>query len=212
MTPLELWVFGSVTSGEIDAGSDLDVLAICGSEDDVTAMPSQWSIYSTQKLSSLFDRGTLFAWHLYRDAVRVWPHRGPELLKSLGEPAPYSSGPAEIRALTTIADDAFAALERQTPSPIYELGLVYLVSRDIAMAAAPAILGDFSFSRFAPYQYTKPRFPLARAQYDYLISCRRAGTRGAPIEFSPRVVDDILGSRTPLMDWYEALYEGSLHG
>lgn len=212
MTPLEIWVFGSATSGEIDAGSDLDVLAICGPDDDVSSIPSHWSIYSTDKLASLFQRGTLFAWHLYRDAVRVWPREGPDLLKSLGEPATYSAGPSEIRALISVAADAFAALRRRTPSPIFELGLIYLVSRDVAMAAAPTLLGEFSFSRYTPYLYSTPLFPLARSEYDYLLNCRRAGTRGTPVDMVAGTVKTILNAETSLLDWYETLYEGTLNG
>jgi hypothetical protein len=207
----ELYVFGSLAEGTIDADSDVDVLAVTADASQRLSLPQGWCVYTPEGLQEMFREGRLFAWHLHFSAVQVWP-RSPGLLNRLGQPAEYRGASAEIRSLITIASDAVCELTNGTPSIVYELGLLYLCARDVAMAAAPTLLGRFEFSRLTPCAYMDPEFPLSLAEYEYLMRCRRAGTRGSPVPDDRPVLAKVLGKTGALMAWLRDLEERTAHG
>ena len=60
---MHVYAFGSICRGEIDYGSDVDLLAIV--ERFVPELdPSKFSIYSYSRIEQLWDEGNPFAWHL----------------------------------------------------------------------------------------------------------------------------------------------------
>ena len=197
---MEIYVFGSITSGDVDAGSDVDVLAIVEAE-ETRALPNHWSVYRRERIHQLFARGTLFAWHLHKDARLVFPCDREGLIESLGEPAPYLRAEQEIEMLMHIARDACRELAAGTPSPVYELGLLFVASRDVAMAAAPCMSAEFVFSRFAPYGLQTPSYPLDRSDYEVLMACRRASTRGGAFELAADALQRLAGRAEDILAW-----------
>src|ERR1035437_2140277 len=116
----ELYIFGSLATGEVDDGSDVDVLAVVDGSQPSVKLPASWSVYSSTRLEDLFERGTLFAWHLYQSAIKVWPRERDGLIAELGPPAQYTGAREEIAALLSMAVDSFGELERGTPSVVFE--------------------------------------------------------------------------------------------
>ena len=174
----EIYIFGSMTRGEVAVTSDADVLVIPdGSSHDL--FPSSWSVYSKKTIETYFSKGRLFAWHLHLEAVRVYPRSGTGFLAELGKPAPYSSIAEDLADLTLLLQSALHELKQDSPSQIYELGLAYTAIRDIAMAASWAMLPRPSFSRYAPYELPVP-CPLPLAIYETAMCARHASTRGTP--------------------------------
>jgi hypothetical protein len=212
MSYAELYVFGSITSGAVDTYSDIDVLAVSDSQNQTEAIPKEWSVYSSEKLESLFARGTLFAWHLHRDAIQVWPRNRPGLLARLGPPAPYSEAVSEIAALLALGEATCDEIRNETPSLVFEFGLLYLVSRDIAMAAAPAMLGDFCFSRNTPFEIMTPKFPLSSDEYHLLMTCRRASTRGIPVVLDAAAIASVRAKLDDLRAWFSNLHKAVRDG
>lgn len=202
----ELYVFGSATSGDVDSGSDLDVLVVVDPEEDRSRYPASWSIYSRLQIESLFRRGTLFAWHLYLDGVRIFPRAGLGFLSRLGEPAPYVNAEAEIAALTELGSAAVEELRGGTPSTVFELGILYLVSRDVAMAASCSILGHFSFSRLVPFSYEGIPIPLRPDEYCYGMECRRSSTRGRPLDRDLATESRLVEKAPALLAWWQAIH------
>ena len=182
MNPREIYIFGSIVRGEVDPGSDVDVLVIVEGRQRLR-FPPHWSVYSRARLTSLYKRGTLFAWHLHKEAVPVFIPKDPGLLARLGQPSPYSGAFHEVCSLRRIMNDAVEELHSGTPSPTYELGLVGMACRDIAMAAIPALEGHFTFSKLSPLLLKKPTFPLSKEAYNMLCDCRRSSTRGRPARY-----------------------------
>lgn len=172
----EFYVFGSVCRGEPDFGSDVDILVVEDSTARRAQHPPHWSVYSRRRLRALYSRGTLFAWHLHLEAVQLWPRGSPGFLKQIGPPRKYTGAAREAAGLVKIMQGACDELRRGTKSPVYELGLLALAARDLAMAAAPSLEGRFNFSRHAPVQ-GRTAFPLTKHAFDYLLACRRASTR-----------------------------------
>ena len=208
---MELYAFGSVTSGKVDEESDVDILAIISEASERQVLPQNWCIYSRAGIREIFQKGTLFAWHLHESAIQLWPQKGG-LLKELGPPSSYSGAQTEIAALITVAVEAVNELTSGTASQTYELGLLYVAARDVAMAAAPQVLGHFDFSRYAPFSYPALKFPLSLDEYRLLMKCRRAGPRGSSVVVDQSDLSSIVAKCGPLLSWLRSLYERTIDG
>jgi hypothetical protein len=200
----EIYIFGSVCRGEQDMGSDVDILVVADSALDRENLPSAWSCYSRRRLRILFSRGTLFAWHLYLESVQLLPRGIDGFLKKIGPPKPYVDARREIAALQCILQGAVKELSCGTQSPVYEFGLLAMTCRDIAMAAFLPLVGRFNFSRYAPL-HLPAGFPLSKAQFDYLLQCRRVSTRGGDLRRRSRVERQILIHLPQLNAWCNKL-------
>lgn len=174
----ELYVIGSLTTGDVDATTDADILAIVSAGTDRETFPAEWTVLSEDRVRESHERGALFAWHLFEDAVLIYPRDATGLITHLGAPASYSGAAEEIDSRIEMGGRALNEIVRGTPSMVFELGLLYLMAHDVAIAASKPILGRFIFSRYAPYAYEQHPFPLTRAEYRYLMGCRRASVRG----------------------------------
>ena|SRR6266851_2888974 len=82
-------------------------------------------LFYRRQIEDLHRRGTLFAWHLFLDAVKVFPRSGVGLVPKLGAPAPYTEAESEIRALTELGATAIDECRKSTPSVVFELGILY---------------------------------------------------------------------------------------
>ena len=198
----EIYIFGSMTRGEVSITSDSDVLVIPdGSIPDL--FPTSWSVYSKKTIETYFSNGRLFAWHLHLEAVRVYPQSGTAFLDQLGKPAPYSSIAEDLADLTFLLQSTLDELQQDSPSQIYELGLAYTAIRDIAMAASWAMLPRPSFSRYAPYKLPVPcRLPLAI--YETAMYARHASTRGTPEPVEYAQAANYL-TAFPILEWVESV-------
>lgn len=196
----EIYIFGSMTRGEVSSSSDADVLIIQDSPEP-NLFPPSWSVYSKKTIESYFAAGRLFAWHLYLEAVQVYPRSGSGFIADLGTPAPYCSLAEDIDDLQRLLEDSLFELQNDSPSPIYELGLAYTAIRDIAMAASWAMLARPSFSRYAPYELPM-RCPLPLDIYEMAMRARHASTRGTeePKEYD-LAVNHLRAS--PILEWVE---------
>jgi hypothetical protein len=207
----EFYIFGSVCRGEPDPGSDIDVLAICDQPKASQELPASWSVYSPRRLRQLFKRGTLFAWHLYLEAVPIWPRGKTGFLKRFGPPGTYRGAKREISDLGEILCTAVTELKRGSKSEVYEFGVIALACRDTAMAAAPMLTGRFDFSRYAPLRLPAGRFPLTRREFDYLLVCRRATTRGAELRRIRRIEQHVKTKTAKLCTWSARIQEAVAH-
>lgn len=198
----EIYIFGSMTRGEVSSSSDADVLVIqeCS---EPQLFPPSWSVYSQKTIKAYFAAGRLFAWHLHLEAVQVYPRLGSGFLADLGKPAPYSSLAEDLADLRLLLESSMRELENDSPSPIYELGLAYTAIRDIAMAASWSMLAKPSFSRYAPYELPM-RCTLPLAVYETAMRARHASTRGTE---EPKDFDLAVSHlrATPILEWAESV-------
>ena len=198
----EIYIFGSMTRGEVSSSSDADVLVIQdNSEPD--SFPPSWSVYSKKTIEAYYAAGRLFAWHLHLEAVRIYPRSGSGFLALLGEPAPYSSLAEDLADLLLLLENSMVELRNDSPSPIYELGLAYTAIRDIAMAASWSMLAKPSFSRYAPYELPV-RCPLPLAVYETAMRARHASTRGTAEPSDYDLAANHLKA-SPILEWAESV-------
>jgi hypothetical protein len=198
----EIYIFGSMTRGEVSSSSDADVLVI-QDRPEQNRFPPSWSVYSKKTVEAYFSTGRLFAWHLHLEAVQVYPRSGTGFLADLGEPAPYSSVVEDLADLRLLLENSLFELQSNSPSSIYEIGLAYTAIRDIAMAASWSMLGKPSFSRYAPYELPV-QCPLPLAMYETAIQARHASTRGTaePDEYN-LAASYIMAC--PILEWVESI-------
>lgn len=189
-----------MTRGEVSSSSDADVLVIQDSPEPHLFPPS-WSVYSKETIESYFASGRLFAWHLHLEAVQIYPRSGSGLISGLGTPAPYCSLTEDLDDLQLLLENSLRELQNDSPSPIYELGLIYTAIRDIAMAASWSMLARPSFSRYAPYELPV-RCSLPLTMYEIAMRARHASTRGTaePKEYELAVSHL---KTAPILEWVE---------
>jgi hypothetical protein len=184
-------VFGSYGRGDFDAFSDLDVLVVVKdgsgttSEQVVTEaimplLPKQPSIsfYGERKLRSMFDEGHLFAWHLYLESYGIAGF--PDLRMSFGRPGSYRTALEDIAGLVEILDDVEGQIQAAPQNSIFEMGVLYVCVRNIAMSASWYLGRQPDFGRYSPFAFPELPFPLPKTLYDKTMQCRMASTRGAP--------------------------------
>ena len=198
----EIYIFGSMTRGEVSSTSDADVLVIQDNpEQDL--FPPSWSVYSKKTIETYFATGRLFAWHLHLEAVRVYPRSGSGFIADLGAPAPYSSVVEDLADLRFLLENSLLELQNNSPSPIYEIGLAYTAIRDIGMTASWSMLAKPSFSRYAPYELPV-RCPLPLVVYETAMLARHASTRGTVVPSGYDLIADHLRA-CPILEWAESI-------
>ncbi|MCP5130423.1 MAG: nucleotidyltransferase domain-containing protein [Pseudomonadales bacterium] len=198
----EIYVFGSVTRGEVSPTSDVDMLVIPMSGDR-DQYPPGWSIYSPSLIEEYFLNGRLFAWHLHLEARCIYTPFDIPFLESLGAPQPYITMFQDIDDLETLLVEALEQISLGTNSLVYELGIAYTAIRDIAMAASWSLLGRPCFSRRAPYLLPVP-FPLATEAYSGAMLARHSSVRGIDIDFHlEKIAKEV--THAPLRQWVNSL-------
>jgi hypothetical protein len=185
----------------VDRYSDADILAIVDNADSKGMLPSDWSTYTRSQIENLFQRGTLFAWHLYLESKLVFPPDKKGTIDTIGPPSTYNCALEEIRELTAVATDAVREIRNGTNSPVYEHGLLFVTARDIAMAASKKIMGRFDFSRYAPLHLKKAVVPFSRKEYEFIMACRRATNRGTHVSLDPSMQLQLRDKLDPFLEW-----------
>jgi hypothetical protein len=195
----ELYIFGSITRGEVSLTSDVDILVIPLGPQRRESYPDQWSVYSAQVVESYYRLGRLFAWHLHLEAKCLYSPTADNLLSRLGPPAPYTTYREDIDDLESIMNEALSEIRRGTNSLVYELGIVHTAVRDIAMSASWKLLGVPTFSRNSPYLLSLD-CPLPQDVYHAAMLARHNSTRGAETPVDADATATALLA-APLTEW-----------
>jgi Nucleotidyltransferase domain len=174
----EIYVFGSITRGEVSVTSDVDILVIPFGPQGRESYPENWSVYNPEIVESYYRLGRLFAWHLHLEARCLFSSKNETLLAKLGKPAPYTTYHEDIDHLEAMMEDALFEIRRGTNSIIYEIGVVHTAIRDIAMSASWKLLGLPTFSKDSPYLLPL-NCPLSKKVYHGAMLARHSSTRGA---------------------------------
>ena len=189
-------IFGSRARGDNDSGSDIDVLVIYESTPlatdrenilaQIKAVVGQAvdvAEYSSSRVHHFFLSGDLFAWHLFQESKKLFSPSS-DFIDQLGKPTPYVSARNDISAFTDLLETIPENMEKHPENSVFEAGLLYLATRNIAMSLSWHSAGKVDFSRHAAVNISENNglpFPITRAKYDELISCRHASQRGAVI-------------------------------
>lgn len=201
----EIYLFGSLTRGDVTSSSDVDILLIPDEGGSTGNYPTNWSIYSRVTIAEYFKCGRLFAWHLYLEAKCIYSQSNSPWLFSIGAPSLYLSASEDIVQLRELLSHSLGEIRQRTPNVVYECGLVYTALRDIAMSASWRLTGKHNFSRMAPY-HLPLNFPLDIAIYQLAIDSRHSSTRGGVMpSIADKDLELLLG--TPLISWVDSILD-----
>ena len=172
---MHIYAFGSVCRGEIDPGSDIDMLA-CINDDEPTIDAHQFSIYTYDKLRELWRVGNPFVWHLHLESKLVFSSDGKDFLSELGAPAKYEDIKSDLAKFTELFDGASIALLAGPGNAVFNLSCVFLAVRNAAMCYS-IYNGGPVFSRYSALNI-KPALPVSHDVYKILVRARLLSSRG----------------------------------
>ena len=190
---LSLRLYGSFSRGDYDELSDVDVLAVYGkrpSENVRNTVRQQLAKiftgkvdlaeYSGPRIEEFYKNGHLFAWHLHAESKNLAAGRD-SFFEALGAPAPYKAAHSDALGFLELLRTSREEANKAGVSFVYEAGLMYLASRNVAICASYWLNERPDFSRHAMYNVCErlsiePQ--VARADYEGLIRCRFASIRG----------------------------------
>ncbi|CAM2166157.1 Polymerase nucleotidyl transferase domain-containing protein [Burkholderia latens] len=190
---VDVRLFGSMARGDPDNESDLDILVVTDAGKPDTRKLHEWishrynanadlSIYSLERLKSMFADGHLFAWHLYQESHHLEYEDAVDSMTILGKPCPYTSAYRDVAELLglleTIRDESMSS-----SSLTFEAGLIYVCTRNIALSASWYMSDGIKFGRNSPFEIERGElaFPLSRTDFEVLAACRHASTRGKTV-------------------------------
>jgi predicted nucleotidyltransferase len=187
-------LFGSHARGDSDSLSDLDILAVVqnhsgkiSNEEVSRHIPSDLrdlkptiSWYGFNRLSGMFADGELFAWHIFLEGKQLYTDNAGV---SLGRPAPYVRAAGDIEMFYQTMLSVPRQLGAAAFNCVFELGVLYVCVRNVAMSASWHLCAKPDFSRYSPFNLSEAvgSCPVSREEYDLSMSCRMASQRGGAI-------------------------------
>lgn len=199
---MHVYVFGSICRGEIDRGSDVDLLA-CVDGPAPQIDPERYSIYRYERLRVLWTEGNPFAWHLHLESKLVFSSDGADFLGSLGQPARYSAVASDCAKFKALFDRSYEALGRSSNSSTFHLSCIFLAIRNFATCHSLAI-GNPIFSRRSPLM-VEPSLNIDPEAFLILTRARVLSTRGYGENIVHTEVATAAKAVAPVPHWMQAL-------
>jgi predicted nucleotidyltransferase len=128
---MHIYAFGSVCRGDVSPGSDVDLLAIVEGHDPRFS-PSDYSIYSYERISKIWEEGNPFAWHLSIESKLVYSADQSDFLRTLGKPYSYMKCREDCERFLGLFQEARASFESHTETKVFDLSMVFLAIRNFA--------------------------------------------------------------------------------
>ncbi|KPZ22384.1 nucleotidyltransferase domain-containing protein [Pseudomonas coronafaciens] len=203
---MHIYAFGSVCRGEIDLGSDVDMLA-CVDDDEPTVDIQQFSVYTYNKLRDLWDVGNPFVWHLHLESKLVFSSDGNNYLAELGAPASYSEIKADLAKFTELFEGASSALVNEETNAVFNLSCIFLAVRNAAMCYS-IYSGKPEFSRYSALNI-EPALPVSNDVYKVLVRARLLSSRGYGTLISNQEITAVVSAVEVIRAWLGHLEEST---
>lgn len=199
---MHIYAFGSICRGEIDLGSDVDLLAcIDGSAPKID--PEKYSIYRYERLQALWKEGNPFAWHLHLESKLIFSADGSDFLVGLGEPERYSAGADDCAKFKGLFERSYQELRQSSNSATFHLSCMFLAIRNFATCHSLS-LGQPIFSRQSPLM-VRPSLEIDPQAFSLMTRARLLSTRG----YGENITHDEVAATTKAVaivpHWMEAL-------
>jgi len=201
---MHIYVFGSVCRGEIDHGSDVDLIALV-SEFDSRFDPSIYSIYSYTRLKGLWQEGNPFAWHLAIESKMVFSSDGNDFIKNLGKPSRYNSTKLDCLKFYNLFLTAASSIISGCSSAVFELSTIFLAIRNFATCYSLGQLGYHDFSRYSAQRLGDDSLSLPKDCFSILERCRILSTRGAGPMINADEISIAVSNINTIRQWMEIL-------
>lgn len=197
---MHLYAFGSICRGEVDHSSDIDMLAIVDGH-DTRFNPSDYSIYSYERLKELWEQGNPFAWHLFLESKLVYSHDSIDYIQSIGQPSIYKSGVADCEKFHEIFLSAKESINSSDLTEIFDLSSVFLAIRNFATCYSLRSNVNPDFSRNSACNLEHHSIPIDSSTYSLFERSRVLCTRGLGEILSRSEIDKSKNSLDKIDSW-----------
>ena len=194
---MHIYAFGSICRGEVDISSDIDMLAIATVNRSIFS-PSDYSIYSYERIHDLWEQGNPFAWHLFLESKLIYSLDDTDHLKDIGEPRAYMSGIADCEKFRDIFLSAKNSIEDSDLAEIFDLSSVFLAVRNFATCYSLHCGISPDFSRNSARNLGARSISIEAPTYTLFERARVLSTRGlgkilsrSEIDSAKNALDDI---------------------
>jgi hypothetical protein len=205
---MHIYAFGSVCRGEIDRGSDIDLLA-CIDRSAPQIDTEKYSVYQYERLKDLWNEGNPFAWHLHLESKLLFSPDGSDFLKGLGVPSSYRAIRDDLEKFKSLFDRSFQALGELTNSATFHLSCIFLAIRNYATCYSLST-GSPIFSRRSPLMVT-PNLDIDPEAFSVLVRARLLSTRGYGEGILDSEVAATYRAVATVPQWMEALRSQQLN-
>ena len=198
-----IYAFGSICRGEIDEGSDIDLLA-CLSSPRKEIDPKKFSIYTYERVKELWCEGNPFAWHIHLESRLIFSSDGSDFIKELGLPSRYNKASEDCIKFKMLFSESYESLMSSSNSVIFHLSCMFLAARNFATCYSFGS-GKPIFSRVSPLLLDH-QLPISRDVFDIFVRARILSTRGYGDNNSNAEVSLGKSSAPIFLDWMNELY------
>ena len=207
MNKLHIYVFGSLCRGEVLPSSDVDLLAITtGTYDNLDH--SMFSIYSHEKIKSLWGSGNPFAWHLYLESSMIYSHDQSNFLVECGEPAKYKEAESDCNRFINIFHQSMESIRVDRNSVIFDLSTAFLALRNFSSCFLLG-QGKPDFSRWSALHLMSAPPPIQQHCFDILERARLLSTRGHGEPLTESEIQSTINELPSIEKWMDDTLRGS---
>lgn len=203
---MHIYAFGSVCRGEIDAESDIDLLAIVDRYDD-RFDSSIYSIYSYNRLSELWGEGNPFSWHLANEAKIIYSSNGKDFIRDLKSPNEYRKCIEDCKKFYNLYCKAVESISSGGNSLVFEISTIFLAVRNFATCF---LLGQHkvgNFSRRSARQMDEKSVQISNKTYKLLERSRILCIRGTGKMIQHNEIESSLDEILSIKQWMENLID-----
>jgi len=201
---MHIYVYGSVCRGEVQPGSDVDMLAVVEGS-DARFDPAVFSQYAYSQLKELWAEGNPFAWHLAQESRLVFADDGSDFVQELGQPARYRNWAADSKKFYQLFLEAADILAVRRDTAVFELATIFLAVRNLAICYSLDIGDSPVFSRRAFEGLGADSLCLDAKSRRILEDARILSTRGFGVPPSEGDVSAVVGRLSDVHRWMCAL-------
>lgn len=199
---MHIYAFGSVCRGEIDLGSDIDLLA-CVDTRSPEIDTEKFSIYQYKRLEEIWREGNPFAWHLHRESKLLFSKDGSDFLRNLGVPAPYSTASSDCDKFKVLFERSYEELCHSSSNHVFNLSCIFLAVRNYATCYSLAIEKPV-FSRNSPL-IVNPPLNIDDRIFSILSRARILSTRGYGESIAYKEIEAARSAVKIVPSWMELL-------
>jgi hypothetical protein len=199
---MHIYAFGSICRGEVDRGSDVDLLAcVDGPAPQIDV--EKYSLYRYQRLQALWAEGNPFAWHLHLESKLLFSSDGSDFLGDLGVPACYTAGEIDCAKFQLLFDRSYDAVRQSTNSSTFNLSCMFLAVRNFATCHSLS-LGSPVFSRTSPL-LVNPCLDIDPEAFSILTRARLLSTRGYGEKIQQNEIATVIKAVKTVPEWMKIL-------
>lgn len=204
-----IYLFGSLCRGEIDEFSDIDLLAIIGSDENInTQLDTQkFSIYKEKRMAEIWKEGNPFAWHLFQESKLIYSDNGEDIMRNWGEPSPYTNMESDLKKFSTLFYDSLESINSSEHSDIFDLSMLFLSIRNFASCYSLGALNKFNFSRKSALNLKTNKLKISNESFSILERARILSTRGSGKLITDLEKKIVLKETDTVSDWFQLILQ-----